>query len=119
MLTLLFTLTVGLRDAAPLLVVMTITPLPARAPHIEAAAASFSTVMLSTSLGLMLLISPSYGKLSTTISGLVSPLIVLKPLTRRLGLDDGAPRVAGRSNARPFVTPSKRLIKSVLTLRLN
>ena len=38
---------------------ITITPFPALVPQIEAAAASFSNVMLSMSLGFILLISPS------------------------------------------------------------
>ncbi len=41
------------------LVVITITPLPARAPQIEEAAASFNTVILSMSFGLILDTSPS------------------------------------------------------------
>src|SRR6476469_1513960 len=67
------------RDRTAFFVVITITPLPALAPHTEAAAASFRTVMLCTSAGLMSVIEPSYGKLSTTIKGSLGPLIELSP----------------------------------------
>src|SRR5882757_6624581 len=53
-----------------LLVVITMTPLAERAPQMEAAAASFNTVIDSTSLGLMLEKSlPIMGKPSTTTNG--------------------------------------------------
>ena len=64
----------------PFFVVITITPFPEKAPQIDAAAASFRTVTLSISSGLILLIFPLYGKLSTTINGSGFPLIVLRPL---------------------------------------
>ncbi|MNX45292.1 hypothetical protein D3C86_758000 [compost metagenome] len=48
------------------LVVITITPLDALAPYIAAAAASFKTLTVSTSYGLMSAIVPSTGKPSTT-----------------------------------------------------
>jgi len=72
-------LTLGAWLNFPFFVVITITPLPEKAPQIDAAAASRRMSMLSTSFGLMFDKSPSYGKLSTTISGLGLELIVLRP----------------------------------------
>ncbi|MNE52425.1 hypothetical protein D3C80_1470960 [compost metagenome] len=51
------------------LVVTTKTPFAALAPQIDAAAASFRMVTLSTSFGLMLLNPPSTGNPSTTNRG--------------------------------------------------
>ena len=51
------------------MVVTTITPFADFAPQIEAAAASFNTVMLSIVLGLRVLIEASTGKPSTIRSG--------------------------------------------------
>ncbi|MNE58019.1 hypothetical protein D3C80_1530230 [compost metagenome] len=56
------------------------TPFPALAPHIDEAAASLRMVIDSTSLGFILEMSPSYGKLSITISGCVFENKVLCPL---------------------------------------
>ncbi|MNV15352.1 hypothetical protein D3C71_1060740 [compost metagenome] len=64
---------VSLLSVFAFLVTITITPLAARAPQMDAAAASLSTVTDSTSLGLIsekLLLD--IGKPSTTISGLLS-----------------------------------------------
>ena len=55
----------------PFFVSITITPLAARTPQIEAAAASFKKVIDSTSLGFIFFISISVGKPSTTSKGLV------------------------------------------------
>src|SRR5690606_12853944 len=82
------------------LVVMTMTPLPERTPQIDAAVASFSTVTICMSLGLILSRSPSYGKLSTTMSGLVLENMVLLPLTLS---PSGFP--VFRSISKPLVTP--------------
>ncbi|MNI05881.1 hypothetical protein D3C81_1123980 [compost metagenome] len=71
---------IGVRNT-PFFVVMTMTPFAALAPHILEAEASLRMVMFSTILGLILLRSPSYGKLSTTIKGFLGPLIVLSPRT--------------------------------------
>ncbi len=69
----------------PFFVVMTSTPFPARTPQIEAAAASFSTVTVSISWGLIFSSVPSKGKLSTTIRGKVWPIRLDCPLMVRLG----------------------------------
>src|SRR3546814_17769921 len=80
---------------------MTITPLPAGVPHREAAAASWSTEMDWISLGLMLSIEPSYGKLSTTISGCVLENSVLR---QRMLMPSGLPVFL--SDRKPLVSPS-------------
>ena len=59
---------------------MTITPLEARAPQMDAAAASLNIDMLSTSLGLIELNLPSIGKPSTTNNG--SLLLIKLPCPR-------------------------------------
>jgi len=71
----------------------------------EAAAASFRTVMVSTSLGLILFKSPSYGKLSSTIKGaawLFTASKVLLPLI----LMRSSPEFFPKST--PGVTPYNR-----------
>src|SRR5699024_3746388 len=95
----------------PFLVVITITPLLALAPQIEVADASFKTETLSTSFGLMLLISPSYGKLSTTIKGPESAKIVENPR-----MDTGLFEISRLSNSTDGTMPSKRSIIFVDTL---
>src|SRR5690606_31537709 len=62
------------------LLVITMTPFPALAPQMDAAAASFNMVMLSIWSGLKFAISPSYGKLSKIIRGFESEKILLFPL---------------------------------------
>src|SRR5690606_20368377 len=68
------------------LVSITITPLPALAPQIEDAAASFSKVMDAISIGLISLISRSKGKPSTIINGEAFEFIVETPLNLNLGV---------------------------------
>src|SRR5665213_2842317 len=99
----------------PFLVVITITPLPALTPHIDAAAASLSTVMLSTSFGLIVLMSPSYGKLSTTMRGCVLENKVLWPLILISSGRLGTPL----KNTRLLVMPSSLLMTSGATRLLN
>src|SRR5690606_41944528 len=103
--------------ALPFLVVITITPLPAWTPQIEAAAASLSIVTLSISFGLILLNSPSYGKLSTTMSGLGLAKIVLRPRMLIAALFARTGKFL--LNINPFVTPSNLSRIFVLTLRFN
>ena len=64
----------------PFLVSITITPLAARAPQIEAAAASFKKVIDSTSFGFKFFISKSVGNPSTTNNGrLIASVKLLLP----------------------------------------
>ena len=75
-----FTPPLALRASFPSFVVTTITPLAALAPQIDAAAASFSTVMLSTLFGFRVLIDASTGNPSTISSGsLLDATRVLSP----------------------------------------
>jgi hypothetical protein len=74
-------------------------------------------VIDSTSFGLILLISPVYGKLSTTISGLGLAKMVLLP---RIVIVEGFN--SGRLfllNINPLVTPSNRSNTPVETLLFN
>ena len=64
----------------PFLVVTKITPLAPRAPYKAAAAASFSTVIVSISCELIEEISPSKGIPSTTYNGLL--LDAIEPIPR-------------------------------------
>ena len=65
----------------PLLVVIKITPLDPLLPYCEVAAASFKTVIFSTSFGLIdLKLSAFVGNPSITYKGSVLPLIVPYPL---------------------------------------
>ena len=73
-------------EPLPFFVVITITPFAACAPQIDAAAASFNTVTLSTSSGLMVAhgSTPSVaitGNPSTTIKGELSPRVLLPLIT--------------------------------------
>ncbi|MNX58798.1 hypothetical protein D3C86_896500 [compost metagenome] len=87
---------------------MTITPLPEKAPHMDAAAASLRTVIVSISFGFRFATSPSYGKLSTTTKGLVFPKMVLLPRTLKgASFDPTGIRLLGIR--KPGVIPSKRL----------
>ncbi|MNH99810.1 hypothetical protein D3C87_1005150 [compost metagenome] len=94
----------------PFFVVMTITPFPALAPHMDAAEASFSRVIDSTSFGFIEFNAPSYGKLSKMINGSVWELIELSPLNRNLGSVENSPELIERSNCNTELIPSSRSI---------
>src|SRR5690606_33757422 len=100
----------GLLLKRPFFVVITMTPFPALAPQIDAAAASLRIVIVATSLGFIVERSPSYGKLSITIKGLAVANKVLCPLMLMSLLTPCLLKI------NPDVTSSRRLRRSVLTL---
>ena len=97
--------------ASAFFVVTTITPLAARAPQIEAAAASFKIVTLATSFGLILLKPPSTGNPSTTSKGCALAYKEVCPRISNVGFPS-----ASRVEASPAVVPINREAKLVAGL---
>ena len=94
----------------PFLVVIKTTPFAPRAPYNALAAASFNTVIDSTSCWLIILRSPSKGTPSTTIKGLLDALIEPRPRTRILVPLPGCPDSV--EICTPATAPSNALVTS-------
>src|SRR5690606_1243581 len=98
----------------PFLVVIITTPFAALEPYNVEAAASFNTLKLSISLGLMELRSPLNGIPSTTYSGLAEALIEPNPRTRTVASEPGCPEP--KVETTPGAAPSKALVILVIGL---